>query len=406
MSRTRKALEGVKVADFSWVAAGPIMTRYLADYGATVVKIESLARPDISRISYPYKDRIPGINRSGQFANYNRNKYSLCLKLTHPRGIEVARKMAAWADIVADNFTPGTMDEWGLGYEDLKKIKPDIIMISNSMLGQTGPQSRHLGLGFQLVSLAGVTHLTGWPDRLPGHPYAGYTDLIVPPLGIALIMAALAHRHRTGKGQRLDLSQFEAATYFLSAVNLDYEVNGREMIRMGNRSPQAAPHGAYRCQGQDRWCAISVSTDAEWQSFCQVLGNPAWCQDTKFSTFLGRKQNEDELDSLVTTWTIQHSAEEVMTLMQQAGVPAGAVWNSQDVHQDPQLEARQYFWRFEHTELGSHLCDGSPIKLSKTPAQPQRPAPLLGEHNEFVCKELLGMSEKEYIDLLLAGVFE
>lgn len=401
-----EVFQGVKIADFTWVAAGPILTCFLADQGATVVRIESIHKPDMLRTQPPFKGGLPGINRSGIFAIHNCNKFSLSLNMNHPRGMEIARRMIAWADVVAENFTAGTMEKWGLGYEDLKKIKPDIIMISTCNQGQKGPHSRHPGLGQQMVSLAGFTELTGWPDRDPALPFGAYTDLIAPPLGAAALIAALEYRRKTGKGLYLDLSQFEAALYFLAPLLLDYEVNGREASRMGNRCPYAAPHGVYPCRGEDRWCAIAVFTDQEWRSFCRVLGNPPWTQEERFATLLGRKKNEDELDSLVAEWTLNHRAEEVMERLQQAGVAAGVVQNAQDLHLDPQLLYRHHFWELEHLEMGVHRYNALAFHLSASPAQPRRAAPCLGQDNEYVLKELLDMSEEEYVDLLLSGVLE
>lgn len=289
---TDHLLAGVKVADFTWVATGPLMTRTLADYGAEVVKIEGRSSPDSMRVSGPFKDGVPGLEREGWFLIYNTNKMSVGLNLTNPKGTEVAKRFVAWADIVAENFAGGVMEKMGLGYEELKKVKPDIIMISASMQGQTGPHARHRALGGQLAALSGFCHITGWPEGEP-LPIGVYTDYIVPHFSVPVLLAALLHRRRTGKGQYIDLSQYEAGLQFMAPVLLDYAVNHREANRMGNRSDHATLHGAYRCQGEDSWCAISVFTEEEWRSFCQVIGNPEWSNRPEFGTLLARKQHED-----------------------------------------------------------------------------------------------------------------
>ncbi len=399
-----RAFAGIRVADFTWAAAGPLTTRYLSDHGAEVIKIESAVKVDSSRTATPYRDNMPGLNRSGYFARINRGKFSLGLNLSDPRGIELAKRIIAKSDIVIENFTPGTMERWGLSYSDLRRIKADIIMVRTSQLGQTGPLATHPGLGTSLVALAGLTHITGWPDHVPTGPFGAYPDHTAPPLATALIAAALDYRRRTGRGQQIDLSQYEASLLFLTPVLLDCSVNGTVHSRTGNRVDCAAPHGAYPCSGNDRWCAIAVSSDEEWFAFCRVLGDPAWSNEPGFATPSGRKQNEAELERLVGEWTKGRTAEEVMRLMQAEGVPAGVVQTAEDLQNDPQLEHRGHQWTLDHPEIGIHTSDAPPFLLSRTPARPERPAPCLGEHNELICRRLLGMSDDEFAGLLTARV--
>ncbi len=395
----KRVFAGVKVADFTWTLAGPMITKNLADYGATVVRIESAKRPDILRVTPPFKNGKVGLDRSGFFAYYNPNKYSLSLNLNHPKGIEVAKRLVLWADVVAENFTTGVMEKWGLGYEDLKRLKPEIIMVRTCNQGQTGPAARQPGMGTHLSGLAGFAHLTGWPDRPPMSLPIAYTDYIGPAFATATLIAALDYRRRTGKGQLLDVSQLEAGLQFLMPVLLDQIVNNRESSRMGNSCPYAAPHGAYRCQGDDRWCVIAVFTDQEWEAFCEVIGSPSWAKSPELATAKSRKDHEHELNRLVEEWTINHTAEEVTAVMQAAGVSAGVVKSPEDIYQDPQLRQRNFFWTIEHKEMGavSHL--GQASILSETPAEPRMPAPCLGEHTEFVCKQLLGMRDEEFAEL-------
>lgn len=396
----KHVFEGIKVADFSWVVIGPTITKYLAEHGAEVILVETAQRPNPLRTAGPYRDKKPGIDRTAFFTNYNDNKYGITINLNHPRGREVAKKLVAWADIMVENFTPGVAAKLGLGYEELSRIKPGLIMLSTSSQGQTGPFARRPGMGVQLAAQAGFVQLTGWSDRESAVPFGAHTDYIAAPLGGAALIAALAYRQRTGKGQYLDLSQYEASVYVLSPLILDFTINGRVANRMGNRCPYAAPHGAYRCRGDDRWCVIAVFNDEEWQSFCNVLGNPTWTKDTKFATLLARKENEEELDGLIEEWTVNFSAEEVMEMMQAAGVAVGVVQTSEELFRDPQLRHRYYFWELEHPEIGKHHYSGSVFALSKTPAELKMAAPCLGQHTEYVCTQILGIPQEEFVELL------
>lgn len=398
--------KGLKVADFTWVGVGPLITKYLADFGATVVRIESSLSPDTMRLSAPFKDGVPGIDRSGYFALINENKYSMAINLNHAKGIEVAKKLVAWADVVAESFAPGVMEKWGLAYENLKKIKPDIIMIRTCNQGQTGPYAKHPGFGYQIAGLVGFPLLIGWPDRSPLPIPVAYSDYISYHFGAAALIAALTYRRRSGRGQCLDLSQVEASIQFLTPVMLNYVVNGEEPSLQGNSCPYAVPHAAYRCKGEDNWCVIAVSNDQEWKAFVNAIGNPSWVADPKFATFMSRKKNEVELDKLIEAHTINFTPEQVMTVLQSVGVPAGVVENGADLLSDPQIKARDYYWYLNHKEMGSTLTMGQPFKLDKTPAEPRMPSPCLGEHTEFVCREILRMSDEEFVELFASGCFE
>jgi benzylsuccinate CoA-transferase BbsF subunit len=401
----REALEGIKVADFSWVLAGPIVSKHLADYGATVVRIESQKRLDIMRATLPYKDGRPGIDRAGYYAFYNSNKYDISLDLVNASGKEVAQKLVAWSDIVVENFAPGTIEKLGFGYEDLKKIRPDIIMLRLSNQGQTGPYSRYACLGNQLNALAGFVHFTGWRDRESLSLPIAYSDYFCPWLAVAALLSAVDFRERTGEGQMIDISQFEASLQFIAPYLLQAFAGGTQEQRRGNSHPYMAPHGAYRCRGDDRWCTIAVGTDEEWQSFCRAIGSPAWTAESRFATFKSRKENEGELNSLIEKWTSGRPAEDVMEIMQSRGVAAGVVQTAENIYNDPQLKERGHLWALDHREMGliSHLAQAG--KLSKTPARPKMPAPCLGEHNEFVCTRILGYSDQEFIDLISEGAF-
>ena len=405
IAQTKKLFEGVRIFDLTWTGVGPTAIKYFAEYGAQVVKVESSLRPDPLRTLPPFVDNKVGLDRSQTYGRKNNNKLSLALNLNHPRAKEVTRRLIEWADVIAEAFAPGAMKRWGLNYEEVVKIKPDIIMMSTSMQGQTGPASSHPGYGYPLTSLSGFTYITGWPDRPPAGAFGPFTDFIAPLYCVVAVVSALDYKRRTGKGQHLDISQYECGLQFLSPMILDYTVNGREFQRRGNRSDCAAPHGVYRCLGDDRWCAIAVFTEEEWRSFCKVIGNPKWCKEHRFATLKDRLKNAGELDKLVETWTVEHTAEEIMALMQAAGVAAGVVENSEDFVNDPQLKHYGAFFTVPHPEMGTCTCQASTVRLTKTPkVEPIRP-PLLGEHTELVCKKFLGMPEEQYVSLLLGNVF-
>jgi crotonobetainyl-CoA:carnitine CoA-transferase CaiB-like acyl-CoA transferase len=403
-----KALEGIKVVEFAAFAAGPVVGKYLADHGATVVHVESKVRPDGFRTHYPpYKDNIHGLNRSGLFALCNNDKLDITLNLKKaPKATELAKKIAAWADIVIENFSPGTMARLGLDYKSLKQVKPDLIMLSSSNLGQTGPHAHHAGFGSQLSSLAGFTHLTGYPDGSPQILYGPYIDYIAVAYGAVAILAALDYRKRTGKGNYIDIAQYETGLQYLAPILLDYKVNGKVAARNANRDPHAAPHGAYPCKGEDMWCAISVGSDDEWKKLRRVMGNPRWSANKKFSSHKARKANEDELDQKIGEWTRGLTARAVMNKLQKAGVEAGVVNRMCDVYDDPQLKGRPQWVVLEHPEIGKMHYQRPPFLLAKTPPGPSKRDPLLGEHNEYFYCELLGLSRMEYEGLVKEGVID
>lgn len=400
-----RPLEGIRVADFGWAGVGPVGAKTLSDYGAEVIKIEGRSRPDVMRAVGPHKDGIPGLDRSGSLNQWATGKLSVALNLALPNGVEVAKRLVAQSDIVIENFAGGVMKRMGLGYEELRKVKPDIILLSSCMMGQTGPNATLPGDGNFLTPLSGFQHIAGWPDGNSVRLHT-YTDFIAAHFNVLAILAALDYRRRTGKGQYLDLAQYENCIHFMAPLILDCVVNGRVAERMGNRSVSAAPHNAYPCRGDDRWCAIAVFTDEEWQSFVKVIGNPTWTNDPKFATLSERKRNEHALDRLVGEWTTGHSAEEVMNMMQAAGVAAGLVETGEDLlEHDPQLKHRHLFQELDHPEVGKYRAPAQPFVLSKSPCELRR-APLLGEHSALILKEVLGMTDDEVADLVIEGVVE
>ena len=399
-------LSGLKVLDFCWVAAGPMTTGYLAEYGATVVRVESSRRPDVLRGSPPLGGKGKGLNRSGYYANYNANKYALGLNLAHPKAPDLVKRFVTWADLVTENFTPGTMERRRLGYDDLRKIKPDIIMFSTSMLGRGGPYESLPGFGAVLSSLSGMTAITGWPDRPPTNPYGAYTDFITPRFAVAVILAALDYRRRTGIGQHIDMSQLEVSLHFIAPALLDCALNGREGERVGNREEAAAPHAAFPCRDEDHWVTIACLTDAQWQALKEEMGRPAWAQDGRFATLVGRKAHEDELERLIAEWTRPQDARELMESLQRAGVPAGVVHTNKGVVEDPQLAHRGHFVWYEHPDVGRHAVQRSEFRLPRARSEQNWPAPAIGTHTRPLCKDILGMNEGEIAALVAEGVLE
>ena len=349
----KKVFEGIKVLDFGWVIAGPLTLKYLADYGATVICLESTQHPDLLRTSAPFKENTPEVDNSGYFAYLAGNKYSITVDLKQCRGFEIAKKLVAWADVVADSHRPGVLESWGLSYGALKKINPSVILIRNSNQGQTGPAAQQPGLGNHINGLAGIVNMVGWPNQEPISMQVAYSDYVVPHFAAAVLIGALDYRRKTGKGQMLDISQLEVGLNLFSPNLINYPGSKVDEALKGNSCEYAAPHGIYKCKGNDRWCAISVFTDEEWQDFCIAIGQPDLIKDAKFATVINRKNHENQLNELVETWTCQHESEEVMKLLQQAGVAAGFVENTKDLSEDPQLKKRECFWVGEHPKLGA-----------------------------------------------------
>jgi crotonobetainyl-CoA:carnitine CoA-transferase CaiB-like acyl-CoA transferase len=296
------------------------------------------------------------------------------------------------------------MGRLGLDYQSLKQVKPDLIMLSSSNLGQTGPHAHHAGFGSQLSSLAGFTHLTGYPDGSPQILYGPYIDYIAVAYGAAAILAALDYKRRTGKGNYIDTAQYETGLQYLAPILLDYRVNGKIASRAANRDPYASPHGAYPCKGDDSWCVLSVHSESEWQALCRLMGDPAWTADKKFSSHESRKANEDELDLKIGEWTAGFTALEVMDKLQSAGVKAAVVNTMKDIYSDPQLSRRPQWVELEHPEIGKMHYQRPPFLLSKTPPGPVKRDPLLAEHNEYFYRSLLGLTREEYTELVDAQV--
>jgi benzylsuccinate CoA-transferase BbsF subunit len=408
----KRPYEGLKVIDFCWAGAAVFTLNFLGYFGATIVRVESATTPDPIRLGIPYaptypEGENPGLERSAVFAGTHVVKeHDLTLNMKHPKGLEVFKKLVAWADVIVEGFTTDEMEKRGLGYDDLKKIKPDIIMLRSNGYGHTGPMKNTPGYGQTIMAYSGMCDIAGWPDRSPVPLSSYYTDTIAPFLGGLALTAAVDYRRRTGKGIYIDLSQSEAGMNYLAPLILDYTVNQRLLAKTGNKRVYAAPHGAYRCKGDDRWVAIAVMSDDEWKSFCRVSGHQDWLADIRFDSLAKRVKNSDKLDGLVEGWTINFTAEQVMAMLQAAGVAAGVVSTAQDQAEDPQLKQYDFFHELDHPYLGTRNFYHRPgFKLSDAPAELGRP-PILGEDNEYVCTQILGMSDEEFVELIQEQVFD
>jgi crotonobetainyl-CoA:carnitine CoA-transferase CaiB-like acyl-CoA transferase len=376
-------LNNIRILDFSWVLAGPYATRLLADFGAEVIKVQPL-----------YSSEADDAFSRGYYNTWNRNKLGITLNLNRPEGIDLARRLAGISDAVVENFTPRVMANWGLDYTSLRKVKPDIIMVSLSVMGQTGPWRDYTGFGPTVQAFSGLTYLTSFPDEAPTGPGFSYADHIAGLYASLALLGALEHRQRTGEGQSIDISQVEAVVSLLGGA-----IPGDTAEPAGNGSSLAVPHNVYRCRGDDAWCAIAVFTDDKWPAFKEALGRPAWAEGRKFATLSGRIHHRRELDGLVAAWTQAHTAGEVMRRLQKSGVAAGVVQNVRDLAADPHLRARGFF-----VELGETTADASPISMSRAEAGYRRAAPVPGQDNSYVYGQLLGMSDSEIAELRVNGV--
>jgi benzylsuccinate CoA-transferase BbsF subunit len=400
------ALDGLKVISFATGGAGPMVSKYLGDFGAMVIRVESESSLDLSRVDGPFKNGQPGINRSGPFQLANSSQLSLSLNLKKPEAAEIVKNLTVWADVIVENYSPSTMNRLGIGYPSLQPVKPDIIMLSSSAKGQTGPHSSYRAWGLQSFTEAGYMEFIGWPDRpgvimpnaIPDYESAWY--------GVIAILAALESRSHTGKGQHIDLSQTEVGISLLAPAMLDYMVNHKRPVRKGNSSERAAPHGVFPCKGEDEWCAIAVFNDEQWQILCKILEKPDLANNPKFNTLLGRMKHYKELEGIIEEWTVNYPAMEVMSRLQKEGVPAGKVQNTADLlDSDPQLKYRHFWHETYSSEIGEYQIYGSPAQLSAA-KQSIKPAPKMGEHNQYICSKILKMSDEEYQALLDRGVLK
>jgi crotonobetainyl-CoA:carnitine CoA-transferase CaiB-like acyl-CoA transferase len=398
-------LAGVRVLDFSWVWQGPFCTLQLAHLGAEVIRIESTKRPDINRVIPPFADGRQGLNRAGSFNQWNQGKRSVLLNLEDPKAIAIARELAAHCDIGVENFAPGVIGRLGLGYEALRERRPDLIMLSLSGYGQTGPYSRYVSYGGLLGAQSGLFSVSGYSGAQPGETGITYGDPTAGAFGAYAAVAALIHRERTGQGQYIDLALWEALEMVMPEAWLEYAMNGREPTAFANRDRWMAPHNCYKSEGDaEQWIAIAIGTDQEWRALCQVMGDSSLADDPRFRTAALRKRHEDELDTIVTRWTSQRDRWEATELLQRAGVAAIPTLSNKDLAFDPHLRERGFLVELDHPEVGRRVHAGVPWTMSVTPCKVRKPAPLLGADTEDVLMTLLGYSLDQIRELRDAGV--
>lgn len=401
------ALDDLKVADFSWVVAGPVVGRALADFGATVVRVESATRIETARMMQPFYDGKPGRENSALYGTCNAGKLGLTLDLNSSGGQEVARDLLRWADVVIESFAPGQMARWGMDYDRARAENPSVIMLSTSLMGQTGPAAKLAGYGNIGAAASGYQDLAGWPDRPPIGPFGPYTDYVGPRFSLAVLLAALDHRRRTGAGCHLDVAQSEIGVFLLSPQLADYFDRGTVAARRGNADERFAPHGVFACQrdgGEEAFVAVAVTSDEQWRALAAELGRPGLADDPRYATEAARLASAAELDALVAAWTAGQRAADVQARLQRRGVPAHVCASSADWTRDPQLAHRGHLRALPHPEFGTATVEGPRYLLSRTPGQVRRPAPRLGQDNEYVLRSLLGYDEAAVERLTAAGV--
>ena len=381
-------LEDIRVVDFTAAAAGPHVTQWLGVMGAEIIKVESNIRSDGLREHKPW------------FAALNHSKKSIALNMRKPRAVELAKELVKLSDIVTENFGGSVLERWGMGYSELKKVKSDIIVYSCSGYGRTGPFKESPAFAPIIDAFSGLTYMNGYTNGEPVNMGSmGWTDLLSGMHGVFAILAALYHRKNTGEGQYIDLSMCEQLIACIPEAVIDYSMNGRIRERAGNGDNVMAPHGIYRCKGEDKWVAIAVSDEEEWMAFCNVIGNPDWTKKDEFSDQLSRWKNQEELNILIQEWTVSHSHYEVMSLMQNAGVMAGACLSIPELVEDCHLNERDFYIDIEDSEEGRLHLARLPWKIRDIPEGNYKPAPSLGEHSDYIFKELLGLNEEEIIRL-------
>lgn len=395
-------LAGIRVCDFCWVWAGPTCTRLLSYLGAEVIKIESWDRLDPERSVVPQQGQeAPPPNQNVAFNCLNLNKKGITLNLKHPAAIKLVKEIVKVSDIVTNNFAAGVMERLGLGFEKLQELRPDIILVSMSGFGATGPLKGYHGYASTFEALSGLTDASGYPGGAPMRSGAGpHMDIVNGFTGAFATMLALNHRKRTGRGQFIDLSEWEVPITFMGDAILDFGMNRRAPSRKGNRDGVRAPHNAYPCKGTDSWVSIAVNSDDEWLALRRGMGDPQWARQERFAAASGRLAGQDELDRLIAEWTRQYTHYEVMQLLQPLGVAAVPSFTYAELLADPHVKERDCFVEIEHPEAGTAVNPNLPWRLSRTPGRITGPSPMVGEHNEQVFCELLGLPVEEFATLV------
>ncbi len=401
---TAAPLAGLRVLDFTWVGAGPIGTKILAEFGAEVIKIESATRPDPLRRTAPFAPGDAPLERSGYFADRNAGKRSVALDMSHPRAREVVLRLAARSDVCTQSFRPGTMEKWRLGYEDLITVRPDLIYLAMPMQGESGPHATFSGFGATLVALCGLHELCGYPDREPVGTGTNYPDHVPNPMhAVVAILAAVLHRDATGDGQRIELSQLESTLNVIGPA-IEMADTGRTPHRSGNRIPHAAPHGVFPTRGHDRWIAISVMDDERWAAFTAICDLPA-LRVPDYARLAGRKAHEDEIERAIAAWTADRDADELAAALVAARIAASPVRTADELLDDVGglVSAGAVQW-LDHPVMGKSVYTAPTPHLTRTPGSLAGPAPLLGADTDEVLREIGGLDPDEILDLRAAGV--
>jgi crotonobetainyl-CoA:carnitine CoA-transferase CaiB-like acyl-CoA transferase len=396
-----RPLEGVRVLDLMWAVAGPTATRVFADYGATIVRVESPTRIDASRTLRPFRGGAASAEGSALFHTLNAGKLMLTLDLACEAGRAVFLDLVRWADVLAESFSPSVMAKLGFGYEALAAVNPKLIVFGTSLMGKTGPLRTYAGYGNMASAFCGFYEVAGWPDRNPAGPWGAYTDFIGARYNAIALLAALEHRARTGEGQLVDLAQAEASIHFLAPAILDWQVNGRRAGRHGNRDATSAPHGVYPVLGEDRWIAIAVATDAQWAALCGVLGWTSKADGLEGAA--ARRARAGFLDERLAKECSRRAGPELEARLLAAGVPAALVLDGADVARDAQLAARGHFLTIPHPEGGTTTIEGPRTLLSESPARPGREVPTLGRDNDRILREILRYDDARCTELVIAG---
>lgn len=405
------ALAGVRVVDFSRIWAGPHATKLLADMGAEVIKVESVRAWDPHRMivgSGNLPDGEQGAdpwNRSGWFNTLHMSKYGVTAEMRHPKGRAIVEELVSVSDVVIENFRAGLMERRGLGYERLRAIRPDLVMVSMPAFGSRGPWRDFIQYGIGQEQLGGISAMNGYREEAaPVKSGVNFGDPISGAHAAGAVLAALTRRRRTGQGAFIDVSQLESSVMTIGEHLVGYQMNGRQVANRGNRHPTYAPHGAYPCKGVDEWVAIAVADDAEWGRLCEGMGMAGLADDVAYRDMLSRRRNQDGLDGVIAGWTKGRSAGEAMGALQAAGVSAMAVMTGEGIFNDPHYQARGLLELVEHPSCGPYFMPGVAWKMSATPGGVRWHAPRLGEHNEAVFGGLLGMSADEVKALEAEGV--
>ncbi len=398
-------LDGLRVLDFCWVGAGAFVTRILADLGAEVIKVESRTHPDNLRLSPPHKQGAAPLESSGYFASRNSSKKSIALNMSQPRARAIALDLARHCSIVSNNFRPGVMDKWGLGYQQVAAVNASVIYLAMPMQGSSGPHRDYIGFGSTIAALCGLVNMAAKPGRPPIGTGTHYPDHVPNP-GHALVavLAAAFHRARTGEGQHIELAQIESTVNMLGPHILAYSADGTLPQVSGNRRAGAVPRGVFPCV-DETWCAIEVADDRQWEGLVAALGAPEWMRDAELATSAGRELREDEIEQKLGQETRRYPAVELMRHLQAHGVAAAVVETGADVTRDPQLLARGYWHSVPHQEMGSVLVNTPPFRTVGEERAAPGPPPLLGEHTIEVASTLLGFDEAECRRLIDEKVF-